>query len=642
MSYVPGIVDEYNDCKNDTSFITLGALQGPVVVLEEGHCLDASDCVELVKHRNFRNPFTRRQLTKNEIKFVSTMAGADVDECKPVVDLKKEIGSLSKAKESLESALATRSVVHVLSERTLTTNASEILQAFEDVVSSATVFEEAMKGRCENDEDVVQAKRVIVQCAEHSASLSETLLNAGEELLKHSTYLSYAKKVIKSIARRFVGVVSSLAKAVYKRKVQLTIAVLVGMAVVPVAPTIATSTFAYLGITGPLSAMGAQAAGSLPTLLGKFATLVASEVVCSALNPSFLMTAGVMLGSVVLLEHFSTAKSYLQSGEWTSDKQDSPKDLEKLRKRTGASKKTIADISKSVSDAKKKIYKSAKPKSYMGRAALLIGYMLKNTWMGTKVLTLVLFFGGTIAAILSLLLRVACSLVKTGVGTGTNWLGNLYDRFWTTTASSTFGFLAGAGQMASFLGGAGAATGGAAAATGAASGGVLATGLSGMMGILGITGGHLTLAAAIGTAFVSQYTMNYAIDNVSDRRDDTVKAVAATVELLSEQWANMVPLVTSTSFILMCTTVGALMFSMYSISTDAQEEQEQFEKKIDEMFTFSTSPNIINTPHGFVELVQRLNEAQSKLEKEVQRTETMRYRSVSKTLLSLRYSNAPK
>lgn len=73
--------------------------------------------------------------------------------------------------------------------------------------------------------------------------------------------------------------------------------------------------------------------------------------------------------------------------------------------------------------------------------------------------------------------------------------------------------------------------------------------------------------------------------------------------------------------------------STVAIDVAAEDEDAFIGKKIDEMFSFVTSSEILDTQQSFVDLVRELSEAQSTMTLDVDRVREEKYRSLSKSLL---------
>ena len=124
-----------------------------------------------------------------------------------------------------------------------------------------------------------------------------------------------------------------------------------------------------------------------------------------------------------------------------------------------------------------------------------------------------------------------------------------------------------------------------------------------------------------------------AFNSYYDPRSPAVQAIASAVESVAAVGSSVLPIVTSTTFISVCGAFGSLAMAKYAIDVAAEDEDAFIGKKIDEMFSFVTSSEILDTQQSFVDLVRELSEAQSTMTLDVDRVREEKYRSLSKSLL---------
>lgn len=93
------------------------------------------------------------------------------------------------------------------------------------------------------------------------------------------------------------------------------------------------------------------------------------------------------------------------------------------------------------------------------------------------------------------------------------------------------------------------------------------------------------------------------------------------------------PILTSTTFISVCGAFGSLLFAKYAIDAANHDEDVFIGKKIDEMFMFVTSSDMVDTPESFIELLQTLSQAQVDMTLDVDRIREEKYRSLSMSLI---------
>lgn len=93
------------------------------------------------------------------------------------------------------------------------------------------------------------------------------------------------------------------------------------------------------------------------------------------------------------------------------------------------------------------------------------------------------------------------------------------------------------------------------------------------------------------------------------------------------------PILTSTTFISVCGAFGSLLFAKYAIDTTKHDEEEFIGKKIDEMFRFVTSSEMVETPESFIKLLQRISQSQEEMTSDIDRILEEKYRSLSRSLI---------
>ena len=534
-------------------------------------------------------------------------------ECEMLADLSDDVKALRKTRDGLASALKRRNIILIVNENDLSSKASDILQAFYEVSSSAKIFQKNIEGLCHDDADVVNARKSIRECIEYADVLS-TALNRAEEAFKNNlTYVGYARKVLSRMVTSVASAFSSLTRAIYNRKVKVVFAMLAASALIPATPAIAANAATLLGIGGT-----SGAAASIPTLLSGFISGLVGPLCHSIRNPVFVMGTSLILGAVMFLKHFPEVDHYIHHSVWTDDSDDDKEDMRRLAARLGWSHDTMEKVAGAVSDAKYAMNQEENRANAVQRAAHFTTVLLAGS-ASTLVLLGIMSFAILPMGIISLLTGIGC-FVTSSTTSAVSGLGkNLFDRPATTLVSSIIG--AGAG--------------------GAAAVGAVTTAFSGVgLSSLGLAsalftgpGGIAIVASTIAGGFGTQHYTVSAMNAYFDPRSNAVRLVASAVESVASLAQTIIPIVTSPAFLLVCGSFGSLVMAKYAIDTEKAEEDAFVAKKIDEMFSFVTSSDILDTPQSFVDLLDELSKNQSSLADDLNRIREEKYRAISKCVI---------
>lgn len=527
----------------------------------------------------------------------------NLSQCKTLANVDDDISALRKARDAIASALKRRNIVLFVDENDLSTKASEILQAFHELTSSAKMFQKYIGERCHNDPDVSSAKNSIQKCIDYGDKLVVALNSAGEAFKNSITYVGYTKKVLSRMVRKLFSAVSSLTRAIYNRKIKVAFSLLAATALIPAYPAIAANAATLLGIGGT-----SGAAASIPTLLSGFVTGLVGPLCHSIRNPLFVMGTSFIIGAVIFLKHFPEVDHYIHHSIWTDDKDDDKQDMRRLATRMGWSDSMVDQVSDAITYAKGAMTNEADetPIQRAGRftSLLLIGSA------ATTILLSILSFSILPMGIISVLSGVACSLVSATTSITAGLGSNMFDRPLATVLSGILGGTA--GQMGAGVG----------------------------LAALGITGplfagpvALVTLGSAISAGFLSQSITVASVNAYYDPRSGAVQVIASAVESLSALSQTILPIVTNPIFIMVCGAVGSLVMTRFTIDAEQQDEDNRVSTKVDEMFKFVTSSDIIDTPQSFIDLLGELSDAQSNMTDDVNRIIEDKYRSISRCVL---------